>query len=69
MKQARARGATFRARDVFLYTDPDFNSQKVEQYQLGYQLEHKFDNGLTFRQNASIGDVDLKAHYLKRVIP
>lgn len=54
-------------KDVFLYTDPDFNSQKVEQYQLGYQLEHKFDNGLTFRQNARFGDVDLKAHYLDRV--
>jgi iron complex outermembrane receptor protein len=53
--------------DVFLYTDPDFNSQKVEQYQLGYQLEHKFENGLTFRQNARAGDADLKAHYLDRV--
>lgn len=53
--------------DVFLYTDPDFNSQKVEQYQLGYQLEHKFENGLTFRQNARAGDTDLKAHYLDRV--
>ena len=54
--------------DVFLYTDPDFNSQKVEQYQLGYQLEHEFDNGLTFRQNARVGDVDLTAHYLNRVL-
>ena len=55
-------------KDVFLYTDPDFNSQKVDQYQLGYQLEHKFDNGLTFRQNARVGDVDLKAHYLNRIL-
>jgi iron complex outermembrane receptor protein len=54
--------------DVFLYTDPDFNSQKVEQYQLGYQLEHKFDNGITFRQNARAGDTDLKAHYLNRIL-
>ncbi len=54
--------------DVFLYTDPDFNSQKVEQYQLGYQLEHNFDNGLTFRQNARAGDVDLKAHYTNRIL-
>ncbi|MBO9195306.1 TonB-dependent siderophore receptor [Rhizobium sp. 16-449-1b] len=54
--------------DVFLYTDPDFNSQKVEQYQLGYQLEHEFENGLTFRQNARAGDVDLKAHYLNRIL-
>lgn len=54
--------------DVFLYSDPDFNSQKVEQYQLGYQLEHKFENGLTFRQNARAGDVDLKAHYLNRIL-
>ncbi|TMV21900.1 TonB-dependent siderophore receptor [Rhizobium sp. Td3] len=54
--------------DVFLYTDPDFNRQTVEQYQLGYQLEHKFENGLTFRQNARAGDVDLKAHYLNRVL-
>ncbi|MDM9629040.1 TonB-dependent siderophore receptor [Rhizobium sp. S152] len=54
--------------NVFLYTDPDFNSQKVEQYQLGYQLEHEFDNGMTFRQNARAGDVDLKAHYTNRVL-
>ncbi len=54
--------------DVFLYTDPDFNSQKVEQYQLGYQLEHEFESGLTFRQNARAGDVDLKAHYLNRIL-
>ncbi|MDQ0317996.1 iron complex outermembrane receptor protein [Pararhizobium capsulatum DSM 1112] len=53
--------------NIYLYTDPDYNSQKVEQYQLGYQLEHEFDNGLTFRQNARAGDVDLKAHYLNRV--
>jgi len=54
--------------DVFLYTDPDFNGQKVDQYQLGYQLEHEFKNGLTFRQNARVGDVALKAHYLNRVL-
>lgn len=54
--------------DVFLYTDPDFNSQKVDQYQAGYQLEHEFENSLTFRQNARVGDVDLKAHYLNRVL-
>jgi iron complex outermembrane receptor protein len=53
--------------NVELYTDPDYNGQKTEQYQLGYQLEHEFDNGLTFRQNARAGDVDLKAHYLNRV--
>lgn len=52
--------------NVLLYTDPDYNSQKVEQYQIGYQLEHDFDNGLTFRQNARAGDVDLKSHYLDR---
>ncbi|WP_112949535.1 TonB-dependent siderophore receptor [Rhizobium sp.] len=57
-----------RDNDVFLYTDPDFNSQKVEQYQLGYQLEHEFENGLTLRQNARAGDVDLKAHYLNRIL-
>ena len=54
--------------DVFLYTDPNFNSQTVEQYQLGYQFEQKFDNGLTFRQNARAGDVDLKANYLNRIL-
>lgn len=53
--------------DVYLYTAPDFNSQKVDQYQLGYQLEHKFENGLSFRQNARLGEVELKAHYLNRV--
>lgn len=46
------------------YSDPDYDHQKVTQYQIGYQLEHEFDNGLTFRQNARVSDVDLEARYI-----
>lgn len=50
--------------DIVRFSDPDYDHQKVTQYQIGYQLEHEFDNGLTFRQNARASDVDLEARYI-----
>nr|WP_304655976.1 TonB-dependent siderophore receptor [Neorhizobium galegae] len=52
---------------IHLVSDPDYDYQKIRQYQLGYQLEHDFGNGLTFRQNARVSDLDLKARYLNRM--
>ncbi len=50
--------------DIVRFSDPDYDHQKVTQYQIGYQLEHEFDNGLTFRQNARASDLDLNARYV-----
>ncbi len=48
-------------------SDPDYDYQKIRQYQAGYQLEHDFGNGLTFRQNARVSDLHLKARYNNRM--
>ncbi|WP_105384949.1 TonB-dependent siderophore receptor [Neorhizobium alkalisoli] len=45
-------------------SDPDYDYQKVRQQQIGYQFEHEFDNGLTFRQNLRYSHLDLRARYL-----
>ena len=45
-------------------SDPDYDYQKVKQQQIGYQFEHEFDNGLTFRQNLRYSHLDLEARYL-----
>ncbi|NKM33977.1 TonB-dependent siderophore receptor [Rhizobium laguerreae] len=45
-------------------SDPDYDYQKVKQQQVGYQFEHEFDNGLTFRQNLRYSHLDLRARYL-----
>ncbi len=50
--------------DIVRFSDPDYDQQKVAQYQIGYQLEHEFDNGLTFRQHARASDLDLNARYV-----
>ncbi|MCV9966136.1 TonB-dependent siderophore receptor [Pararhizobium sp. BT-229] len=58
--------------ELLRYSDPDYDHQKVTQYQVGYQFSHEFDNGLTFRQNARASDLDLEARYIdtsSRVIP
>ncbi|MDO6966699.1 TonB-dependent siderophore receptor [Rhizobium alvei] len=39
--------------------EPDFNHFNTRQTDLGYQFEHQFDNGLTFRQNARYTHVRL----------
>lgn len=51
---------------IYRVSDPDYDHQKVRQYQLGYQLEHDFENGLTFRQNGRVSDLDLEARYADR---
>ncbi|OWV72365.1 ligand-gated channel [Rhizobium sp. R339] len=45
-------------------SDPDYDHQKVKQQQVGYQFEHEFDNGLTFRQNLRYSHLDLESRYL-----
>ncbi len=50
--------------DLLRYSDPDYDHQKVTQYQIGYQLEHAFENGLTFRQNARASDLALRSRYV-----
>ncbi|MDO3435617.1 TonB-dependent siderophore receptor [Rhizobium sp. CBN3] len=45
-------------------SDPDYDHQKIKQQQVGYQFEHEFDNGLTFRQNLRYSHLDLEARYL-----
>ncbi|MGO6691962.1 TonB-dependent siderophore receptor [Rhizobium johnstonii] len=45
-------------------SDPDYDYQKVKQQQVGYQFEHEFDGGLTFRQNLRYSHLDLEARYL-----
>lgn len=52
--------------EIYRVSDPDYDYQKVRQYQLGYQLEHEFENGLTFRQNARVSDLSLRARYANR---
>ncbi|MBO9171660.1 TonB-dependent siderophore receptor [Rhizobium sp. L245/93] len=58
---------TFKNDDkIYRVSDPKYDYQKVRQYQLGYQFEHEFDDGLTFRQNARVSDLHLKARYADR---
>lgn len=45
-------------------SDPDYDYQKVRQQQVGYQFEHEFDNGLTFRQNLRYSHLNLRSRYL-----
>lgn len=52
--------------EIYRVSDPDYDYQRVRQYQVGYQFEHEFDNGMTFRQNARISDLHLKARYVDR---
>ncbi|ATN36514.1 TonB-dependent siderophore receptor [Rhizobium sp. ACO-34A] len=44
--------------DTFL-GEPEYNKFNTTQTDLGYQFEHEFDNGLTFRQNARYSHIDL----------
>ena len=45
-------------------SDPDYDYQKTRQQQVGYQFEHEFEDGLTFRQHLRYSHLDLKARYL-----
>lgn len=42
----------------FLVSDPHVQKSEREQASIGYQAEHRFDNGITLRQNARITDID-----------
>jgi len=44
--------------------DPSFNRFDQEQYRIGYQLEHRFNENLIVRSNARFGHVDLDYRYL-----
>jgi len=48
----------------FRDSDPDYDYQRTKQQQVGYQFEHEFDGGFTFRQNLRYSHLDLKARYL-----
>lgn len=45
-------------------SDPDYDYQKQEQYQIGYKFEHRFDDALTVRQNLRYSYLDLDGRYL-----
>lgn len=45
-------------------SDPDYDFQKQEQYQLGYQLEHEFNDDISFKQKARYGVANVYARYL-----
>ena len=45
-------------------SDPDYDYQRTKQQQVGYQFEHEFDGGFTFRQNLRFSHLDLKSRYL-----
>lgn len=42
----------------FLVSDPNVQKSEREQASIGYQAEHRFDNGVTLRQNARVTDID-----------
>jgi iron complex outermembrane receptor protein len=59
-----AKGTIFSSESGWLPTsffegDPNFNTFKKTQYGVGYIFEHKFDDDLTFRQNARYNSVDV----------
>lgn len=45
-------------------SDPDYDYQKQEQYQIGYKFEHRFNDVLTVRQNLRYSYLDLDGRYL-----
>ena len=45
-------------------SDPGYDYQKQEQYQLGYRLDHSFNDQLSFTQKARYGVVNVNARYL-----
>jgi iron complex outermembrane receptor protein len=47
-----------RLSNSFFAGDPSFNRTTKDQYSLGYQFEHKADDGWTFRQNLRLAHLD-----------
>lgn len=44
--------------------DPEFDTLKQNQWSAGYMLEHRFDNGLTYRQKLRVGQVNFKGGFV-----
>ncbi|AYD03803.1 TonB-dependent siderophore receptor [Neorhizobium sp. NCHU2750] len=45
--------------------DPKYDYQKTDQQQVGYQVEHEFNDLLTFRQNVRFSHLSLRTRYLE----
>lgn len=45
-------------------SDPDYDYQKIRQQQIGYSLDHAFNDFVTFRQNLRYSHMDLLGRYL-----
>jgi iron complex outermembrane receptor protein len=45
-------------------SDPDYDYQKVTEYQLGYEFDHRFDETFSFAQNLRYSGFGLDARYL-----
>jgi iron complex outermembrane receptor protein len=48
----------------FFSGDPSFNDSVQDQGRLGWEFEHDFDNGLTFRQNFRVSSLQIEADYV-----
>lgn len=46
-------------------SDPKYDYQKTRQQQVGYQLEHEFNDLVTFRQNLRFSHLNLHTRYLE----
>ncbi|MCR4268929.1 TonB-dependent siderophore receptor [Nitratireductor sp. ZSWI3] len=51
-----------------LASDPVYDHQYVEQYQLGYRFEHRFDNDVKLSQHVRWSYLDLDARYLSSYV-
>jgi iron complex outermembrane recepter protein len=49
--------------------DPSFNDSVQNQGRFGWEFEHTFDNGLTFRQNFRVSQVHINAEYVYGTYP
>lgn len=55
---------------TLLFTgDPNYDKFEQDQFRIGYQFEHRFDDSLKVRQNLRYGEVDLDYRYLLGGIP
>lgn len=45
-------------------SDPKYDHQRQEEYQLGYQLVHRYSDALTLSQHLRYGHLDMDARYL-----
>ncbi|MGI2035458.1 TonB-dependent siderophore receptor [Rhizobium panacihumi] len=45
-------------------SDPDYDYNKIQQRQVGYEFDHEFNDLVTFRQNLRYSDMDLRSRYL-----